>query len=417
MDRLRIGIFPNANGNTTMGGEFSYYNTLAEAIGGHGFDPALDVKFIRFGFGASDSSANNVLQINPYKGLNRGSKFAKRLNTAVVQPAQNLVGTLDRLSKKLDAAFGLAYHRAVETELITNKVDLVYYPVPQANKLNYPFVSTHWDVGHRSMFCFPEVAMGDRLVGREGYLRNTLEKAFGVFCESEAGKAELIQYSNINSERIFVIPLFAGKVVTFNVPLQAQLRLLASHGLSAKAYFFYPAQFWSHKNHYNLLLAFEKLVEQRPGVKMIFTGSDKGNRDYISEVIENLGLRDRVVMPGFVSNEEIFSLYKNALALVMPTFLGPTNMPLLEAEALGCPVVCTDIPGHREMLGENAYYVRPEDPESIYQGMLSHLEASLQTVPRRNAVFNVANAVKQIEAAFLQLKSRRKAFGYNYNQV
>ncbi|HZH66514.1 MAG TPA: glycosyltransferase, partial [Flavisolibacter sp.] len=113
--------------------------------------------------------------------------------------------------------------------------------------------------------------------------------------------------------------------------------------------------------------------------------------------------------------EEIYTFYKHALALVMPTFLGPTNMPLLEAEALGCPVICSNLKGHWEMLGEHACYVEPNNPESIYQGMKDHLQF-IPRKPRINEVFNLTNAVKQIETNFLHLKPRRKTFGFNFNQ-
>ena len=49
----------------------------------------------------------------------------------------------------------------------------------------------------------------------------------------------------------------------------------------------------------------------------------------------------------------------------MPTLLGPTNMPLLEAACLDCPVICSDLEGHREMLGDYALYFNPYSPEDI----------------------------------------------------
>jgi glycosyltransferase involved in cell wall biosynthesis len=242
-----------------------------------------------------------------------------------------------------------------------------------------------------------------------------LGKAFAVFCESESGRKELLHYTSINEERVFVVPLFPGKVVEQNLSAVAQGLHLKKYGVVKNEFFFYPAQFWSHKNHYNLLLAFHQIHKKYPSIKLLFTGADKGNKEYIREVISNLGLEKRVLMPGFVTNEEVYSFYKNALALVMPTFLGPSNMPLLEAETLGCPVICTDLPGHREMLGDRAFYVQPQDPQSICSGLEAHIHPR-QHVPRVNTVFNLENAVKQIETNFLKLKARRKAFGYQFKE-
>jgi glycosyltransferase involved in cell wall biosynthesis len=209
--------------------------------------------------------------------------------------------------------------------------------------------------------------------------------------------------------------MFPGTVARLDVDLSRQVQYLERYGVHGRGYFFYPAQFWSHKNHYNLLLAFKKLNKNYPHIKMLFTGADKGNLEYIKSVVGDLGLQNMVVMPGFVSADEIHSFYKNALALVMPTFLGPTNMPLLEAEFLGCPVICSNLVGHREMLGENACYVEPDDPQSILDGMIKHVEAEPKK-PRTNAVFNIGNAVRQIESNFLKLMPIRKTFGTNFNQ-
>jgi glycosyltransferase involved in cell wall biosynthesis len=59
------------------------------------------------------------------------------------------------------------------------------------------------------------------------------------------------------------------------------------------------------------------------------------------------------------------SFYKNALALVMPTYFGPTNIPPLEAFHWGCPVCYSDLPGLREQVGDAAFLMDLEDPGSL----------------------------------------------------
>jgi glycosyltransferase involved in cell wall biosynthesis len=64
------------------------------------------------------------------------------------------------------------------------------------------------------------------------------------------------------------------------------------------------------------------------------------------------------------------ALYRGALALVMPSFFGPTNLPPVEAFALGCPVITSDLRGAREHFGEAAILVNPRDPGDIARGIL-----------------------------------------------
>ena len=64
-------------------------------------------------------------------------------------------------------------------------------------------------------------------------------------------------------------------------------------------------------------------------------------------------------------------LYRNAFALTYLTFFGPENLPPLEAFALGCPVIASDVAGAQEQLGECALLVDPKSPEEIASAIKS----------------------------------------------
>ena len=64
-------------------------------------------------------------------------------------------------------------------------------------------------------------------------------------------------------------------------------------------------------------------------------------------------------------------LYKNSLALVMPTYFGPTNIPPLEAFALGVPVLYSDLPGLREQVGECSIAIKFGQSNSMATHLLS----------------------------------------------
>jgi glycosyltransferase involved in cell wall biosynthesis len=84
---------------------------------------------------------------------------------------------------------------------------------------------------------------------------------------------------------------------------------------------------------------------------------------------ERCGVADQIHVLGFVNDDELAALYAGARALVMPTFFGPTNIPLLEAWALGCPVLTSDIPGVREQMGDAALLVDPRRVDLIADGI------------------------------------------------
>jgi glycosyltransferase involved in cell wall biosynthesis len=226
---------------------------------------------------------------------------------------------------------------------------------------NFPFIYTLWDLGHLNSYAFPEVSNEGIYEERKNHHDNIPFKALMVFCESETGKKEAIHYLRLNEERVRVLPLFPSGVISEKMT-PSKPQMIDSDSI----FIHYPAQYWAHKNHYNLILAFLLIAKKYPHLKLILTGSDHGNKKtYITKIINENNLEDRVIDLGFVPLEELKWLYLHSKGLIMPTILGPTNMPPLEAVALGCPVAVSDLPGHREQLGDNAKYFNPLDIEEI----------------------------------------------------
>ncbi len=417
---LKIGILLQNAGKygPEAGGGYSVYSRLISSI-----DKKNDWKDIEFVFiyityssekdpgpGKKDLQ-KEIITIDLQK-LDKGIHFFFRLYTRL-----DFIPYFKRLARKRLPMIRIINKNIVEAQLAKNKIDLIYFPIHDNPHYNYPYVLTNWDVGHLSMHSFPEVAMNGTFEERDKHYQNHIRKAFGVFCESETGRNELIHYTHVNKERVFITPAFPGAVIETKVSDQEQAAILKKFDLERKKFFFYPAQFWSHKNHYNLLCAFSELLKKHPGLKLVFTGSDKGNLAYIRGEIAGMGLEQSVRYLGFVSLPEVYTLYKNCIALTMTTFLGPTNLPLLEAAALGCPVIASDLAGHRELLEEYAAYVDPASPESILQAMLKEIsKADSPGVPYVNPKFTMDACLSSLQDNFLKLKPYRRAFGFHFGQ-
>ena len=261
------------------------------------------------------------------------------------------------------------------------------------------------------MYPFPEVSMHGIYEARKNSVEQTLFQAFAVFCESETGKKEAINLYKLYSEKIYIIPLPPGRVVDLNVLAEEQNKILSDYQLEPNKFFFYPAQFWAHKNHYNLVISFKEFILSHADFKLVLTGSDQGNLKYIKSIVNDLNLSENVLFTGFVEENVIYTFYKNALCLVMPTFLGPTNMPLLEAQNLGCKIICSNLPGHREMLKENAIYIDPKNSKSILEAMNFHFHNVSKPEPSENTFFNLNNSLRYLEKNIVELIPAIKTFG------
>ena len=92
----------------------------------------------------------------------------------------------------------------------------------------------------------------------------------------------------------------------------------------------------------------------------------------VRQKIGELGLRDRVLLPGFVSDEALACLYAGALAFVSPSKDEGFGLPAVEAAVAGTPVVLSDIPAHRETLNGAAFYFPPGNTDAL-AGLLEQL--------------------------------------------
>ena len=98
---------------------------------------------------------------------------------------------------------------------------------------------------------------------------------------------------------------------------------------------------------------------------MILVGSEKNCRKEIERYISENKLEKNITILGFVSNENITYLYKHAVAMIMPSYFGPTNIPPLEAMSLGCPVAVSNKYAMPEQVGNAGLFFDPDSPKEI----------------------------------------------------
>jgi glycosyltransferase involved in cell wall biosynthesis len=226
------------------------------------------------------------------------------------------------------------------------------------------FSVTVWDACHRDHPEFPEVRAGREFERREALYARALPRAVAVIVDSGRLGARVGQLYGVDPERIVVLPYKPSPI----------LREAAASGNAAanpqwgfaEPYVLYPAQFWAHKNHVYILESLATLKREHGlVVHAVFCGGDRGNGRAVEARARRLGVQDQMHLLGFVSPGELVHLYRNALALLMPTYFGPTNIPPLEAFGLGCPVVVSDIASFRESYGDGALYCDLGDPRSL----------------------------------------------------
>jgi glycosyltransferase involved in cell wall biosynthesis len=133
-----------------------------------------------------------------------------------------------------------------------------------------------------------------------------------------------------------------------------------------------PNQFWKHKNHILLPSALSLLKQRRMPITTVLTGALSDYRDpsnrVVSEFLQDAaryGVREDVIMLGAISRGELLDLLRTAVLVIQPSLSEGWNTTLQDAKALGVPIICSDLPVHREQCGVRAEYFNPYSAESL----------------------------------------------------
>jgi glycosyltransferase involved in cell wall biosynthesis len=265
---------------------------------------------------------------------------------------------------------------------------------------DHPFIVTVWDVSHRDYPEFPDGFANRVFERRERALRATLTRALAVIVDSAFGARCIASSYHVDPGRIIVLPYLPSHVVRCHAKERGSATadwVRRKYNLPAQ-YVFYPAFFAEHKNHLYLLEGLVEL-EQRHGIAMhaVFCGGDPIDQKRVERQVQALGLAARVRILGYVPDEDVPALYERALALVMPTYTGPANIPPLEAATLGCPVIYSDLPWCRDQMGDAALYCDLNDISSLADHLAALTRDPAQLDSLRKAGYRLAAEIAKID--------------------
>ena len=240
-----------------------------------------------------------------------------------------------------------------EKQLINDKIDLAYFLSPNYDSFYFNdinFALNVWDNCHIDHPEFPEVRKNFEFEKRELFYNKVLKKATSIIVESNITKNNLVRRYGIDKNKIEINNFLniLDKHPKYNDSILETLSIKTP-------YVFYPSQFWSHKNHTYILDALHTLKSGGIKIGAVFCGSDQGNLDFVKKYSEGLGISESVCFLGYVSEEAKNSLFRSSLAVVVPSFFGPTNLPQIEAAIIGVPSI---IPmSNNSMKFENEFFI------------------------------------------------------------
>ena len=190
-------------------------------------------------------------------------------------------------------------------------------------------------------------------------IRKAIAKASKILTPSSFTKEDIITYFSAPQDKIMVTyeggpsGEMSRKAPDKNIFKKLNLK---------SPFILYVGNAYPHKN-LNALVESLKYLSSR--VRLVFVGKIDEFYKRLKEDVSRLKFQKRVIFAGYIKDEELVSLYKNASLFVFPSLNEGFGLPALEAQSFGLPVSCSRRSSLPEILGDSARYFNPLKPKDI----------------------------------------------------
>jgi glycosyltransferase involved in cell wall biosynthesis len=197
----------------------------------------------------------------------------------------------------------------------------------------------------------------------------SLRRADCVLVDSQATAADLARLLGVSGPHVRLLypgvdPRFRPMLGAETEPVRAQLGL-------PEQFLLFVGTLEPRKNVPRLIEAFAQVAAdpRYATLHLVIAGRRGWLYEEIFATVGRLGLRERVIFPDFVADDQLPALYNLAQAFVYPSLYEGFGFPALEALACGTPVVTADVASLPEVVGAAAIVVDPYNVAAIAQGM------------------------------------------------
>ena len=199
------------------------------------------------------------------------------------------------------------------------------------------------------------------------FLKKGLKKNASVVTITDFSKGKLLNLPEFKQLRIDVAYPSSG----LHIPSEIQ-----THSKPEEKYFLHVGVMEKRKNLGELVKAFG-LLTQEPGFEdyKLYLVGQRGPRktlddfDQLFETVEQLGLQEKVIFPGYVDKESLKKYFQGALAYVFPSANEGFGLPVLEAFSFGLPVIISNQGALREVAGGAALVLEKNNPHHLKEAM------------------------------------------------
>jgi alpha-1,3-rhamnosyl/mannosyltransferase len=181
---------------------------------------------------------------------------------------------------------------------------------------------------------------------------------------SEFVRQEIIETFHISPEKVTAIPLAVEKFFT-RKPEPEVSRYKQEKGLPNR----YILTVGTHEPRKNIATLIRALAHTKEKYTLVSIGWSGWLNSEFHQEVRKLNMEERIICLGHVPDDELVLLYNGASLMVYPSLYEGFGLPILEAMACGCPVICSNTSSMPEVAGDAAILVSPEDEMALAEAI------------------------------------------------
>ncbi len=197
---------------------------------------------------------------------------------------------------------------------------------------------------------------------------------FGI-CISQHVKDDFCEYLRVDPSHLFVAPLAADTSRFHPCTDTAEIAAVRRRCLpdAGQPYLLSLCTVERRKNLLHLIRCFGRLQREAATARdasLVLVGYvPEHTRRQVESIVVAEKLETRVVMTGYVANQDLAPLYSGAQAFVFPSLAEGFGLPPLEAMQCGVPVICSNRTSLPEVMGDAGLLIDPEDEDALCDAM------------------------------------------------
>ncbi len=240
-----------------------------------------------------------------------------------------------------------------------------------------PTVISVMDLGY---LVFPDQFTKRDLMQLKRWTGNSIKKANHILSISESTKRDIMKYYDVPSDRVTVTHLgYDSKNFKFQIS-NFKLNNVRRKYKIKNDYILFLSTLKPSKNIEELVEAFASLANDSEfkrmyaNLQLVISGKKGWMFDSIFEKVKEIGLEKKVIFTDFVADDDVPALMAGAKIFVLPSFWEGFGIPVVEAMAVGTPVVVSNVASLPEIVGDAGVLVNPNKSDDIARGIKEALE-------------------------------------------